>query len=220
MSVSATPDPDGNEPSRPRRRYDSSLRRERAAETRERIVAAGSALVHDFPRWDWRGLTFRAVAERAGVGERTVYRHFGTERELHDAVMHRLQEEAGVSYAELGLDDIADVTARAFATLSSFAVARWAAPDPQQPALVAENQRRHDALIGAVGPSTDDWSDTERRAAAAMLDVLWSVPAYECLITAWNLDSDQATRTVGWVIDLVVGAIRAGRRPDLAGPDG
>ena len=60
------------------------------AETRDRILDAGSALVHEFESWDWRPLTFRAVAERAGVGERTVYRHFATEQALHAAVMERL----------------------------------------------------------------------------------------------------------------------------------
>ena len=43
------------EPNRPRRRYDSPLRRERGAQTRERIVAAGSALAHSFTTWDSGG---------------------------------------------------------------------------------------------------------------------------------------------------------------------
>jgi len=42
------------------------------------VIAAGSELVRQLPSWDWREVTFRAVAERAGVGERTVYRHFPT----------------------------------------------------------------------------------------------------------------------------------------------
>src|SRR5436305_10897149 len=57
------------------RRYDSPLRRERAAQTRDSIISAGAELVHEFSSWDWRKLTIRAVAERAGVHERTVYRH-------------------------------------------------------------------------------------------------------------------------------------------------
>ena len=61
--------------------------------------------MHEFDSWHWNALTFRAVAERAGVGERTVYRHFPTERHLHDAVMARLEEEAGVTYEDLELAD-------------------------------------------------------------------------------------------------------------------
>jgi AcrR family transcriptional regulator len=220
MIVPATPGKDGSEPAPRRRGYDSPLRRERAAQTRERILDAGSALVHGFPTWDWQGLTFRAVAERAGVGERTVYRYFPTERDLHDAVMRRLEEEAGVTYEGLELDGLADVTARAFATLSSFAVSRWDTQSPQQPTLLAEDQRRHDALVGAVTARTTGWSDTQRQMAAAMLDVLWNVPSYERLITAWNLDGEQATRAVTWAIGLLVEAIRDGRRPGSSYSDG
>jgi AcrR family transcriptional regulator len=219
MSMSAIPDREPGEPTRPRRRYDGTLRRQQAAQTRERILAAGSALVHSFPTWDWRGLTFRAVAERAGVGLRTVYRYFPTERDLHDAVMRRLQEEAGVSYEDLDLDNLTDITARSFATLPSFAVTQWPAQAPQQPTLVAEDQRRRDALIAAVAAPTADWPETQRQMAAAMLDVLWHVPSRERLITAWNLDSAQATQAITWVIGLLVDAIRHDRHPGSGDAD-
>ena len=75
-----------------------------------------------FTTWDWHELTFRAVAERAGVSERTVYRHFPTERHLHDAVMARLEDEAGIAYEDVDLDNLADVTARVFASLQRFAI--------------------------------------------------------------------------------------------------
>src|ERR1700746_1952576 len=90
-----------------RRRYDSPLRRRRAAETRERIVSAGATLVRSFTTWDWKELTFRAVAQSAGVSESSVYRHFANERELRDAVMQRLGEEAGVTYEGVTLDAVA-----------------------------------------------------------------------------------------------------------------
>jgi hypothetical protein len=34
------------------------------------------------------------------------------------------------------------------------------------------------------------------------------------MISAWNLDGDQATRTVSWVMGLLADAIRDHRRPD------
>ncbi|EFC83598.1 TetR/AcrR family transcriptional regulator [Parafrankia sp. EUN1f] len=218
MSVPATPAENGGQ-ARARRRYNSPVRRERAIQTRERIVTAGSELVHGFPVWDWSDLTFRAVAERAGVGERTVYRHFPTEVDLHGAVMRRLQEEAGVTYDNLGLDRLTEITARSFATLSSYAVARWDRTEPHQPALVAEDQRRRDALLAAVAPHSVGWSDDERAAAAGMLDVLWNVPTYERLVRTWNLTPSTATEAVSWVLDLVVEAIRAGHRPGTGRPE-
>ena len=108
---------------RQRRRYDSPLRRQRAAETRERIIVAGAELLHGFPIWNWRALTVRSVAARAGVNERTVYRYFATERELRDAVLIRLEEEAGVSLEGLSLEDVPDITARILEYVSSFPLA-------------------------------------------------------------------------------------------------
>jgi AcrR family transcriptional regulator len=200
----------GRSSAEPRRAYNSPLRRQRAAETRTRIVAAGSALVHGFPTWDWRDLTFRAVAERAGVSERTVYRHFATEQDLHRAVMQRLEEEAGVTYEGLQLEDLAGVTARVLGALSSFAVG--ATPEPADP-FPEEGRRRQDALLAAVAALGDEWAPTERVMVAAILDVLWAIPSYERLISAWDLHADESIEAVTWVIALVVEAARAGRRP-------
>jgi hypothetical protein len=54
--------------------------------------------------------------------------------------------------------------------------------------------------------------------AAAAVDAYWSVQVYERMINTWNLDTQQATRAVTWVIDLIQAAVRDGRGPDLAGP--
>jgi AcrR family transcriptional regulator len=200
-----------------RRPYDSPVRRQQVADTRERILAAGSDLVHGFERWDWRELTVRAVAKRAGVSERTVYRHFSHERELHQAVMRRLQEEAGDPLDGLTLDRLPAVVADLFSYLSSFAITSRTTSDPTF-AAVDENRRR--ALVAAVEPSTAEWSETEREMAAALLDALWSVDAYQRLVTVWGLDTGEATRAMSGLTGLLVDAIRAGRRPWASGTDG
>jgi AcrR family transcriptional regulator len=200
-----------------RRRYDTPVRRQKAAGTRERIVGAGSELVHEFASWDWKGLTFRAVAERAGVGERTVYRHFPTERHLHDAVMQRLEEEAGVTYDNVHLPNLGDVTARVFASRRSFA-AEQSVEKLGDPTFVAEDTRRRDALCRAVAEAAPAWSEPERRTVAALLDVLWNLPSYERLVDVWNLSSDDATGAITWLIGRVVQAVRDGERPPMQVP--
>jgi AcrR family transcriptional regulator len=189
-----------------RRTYDNRARQQKAAQTRERIVAAGSELVHAFDSWNWRDLTFKAVAERAGVGERTVYRHFPTERHLHDAVMQRLEAEAGVSYEDVDLSNIDDVTARVFASLQRFSV-RNSVETPQDPTFVGVDVRRRDALMRAVSASAPEWSAGEQRTAAGLLDVLWNVPSYERLVGVWGFDGTDATRAIGWLMGKVVASI-------------
>jgi AcrR family transcriptional regulator len=195
-----------------RRKYDSPVRRRQAAETRERILAAGSELVHGFPRWDWRELTVRAVAQRAGVNERTVYRHFSSERELHEAVIRRLQEEVGNPLDGLTLDGFGDVVAQLFDYLASFAASPRQTTDPT---FVAVDERRRQALVAAVEPGTAAWSDADREMAAALLDALWSVPTYERLVGVWGLDTERATEAVTGLISLLVRSIQDGRRPWL-----
>jgi AcrR family transcriptional regulator len=194
-------------PAPSRRRYDSPTRRQQAAETRERIVSAGADLVRGFRSWDWDGLTFRAVAEQAGVSERTVYRNFPCERHLHDAVMARLEDDAGVSYDGIALDDVAGVTERVFASLHRFAI-EDSGQTPVDPTFAGADARRRDALLQAVSTQAPRWKDAERRVAAGLLDVLWSPTTYERLVREWKLDEAQATGAVEWLIGKVVEAVK------------
>jgi AcrR family transcriptional regulator len=190
-----------------RRQYDSPVRRKRAAETRERIVAAGSALVHSYTTWNWDNLTFRTVAEKAEVSESTVYRHFANERELRDAVMRRLEQEAGVSYEGITLDELPETTRHVFAALSAYAVSAWT-QQMDDPTLITTDRVRTDALLGAVAESSGSLAPEQRQVAAAMLDVLWSVPSYERLVTQWKMDGEQAAAAITWVMGLIVDVLR------------
>jgi len=203
------------EAGRARRAYDSTLRRERAAQTRERIVLAGAELIRGASIRDWRDLTIRAVAERAGVNERTVYRHFANERVLRDEVMHHLEQKVGVDLARMQLEDVAGAAARIFEHLSAYPLDRRR---PLDPTLIEANRRQHDALLAAVEHAAEGWSDPDRILAAATLDVLWSVASYERIVVDWQLDHDDAIRAITWAIGLVEDAIREGRRPARAKP--
>ena len=192
------------------RQYDSPVRRARSAQTRERIVDAACVLLRSSPVRDWGALTIRGVAHEAGVNERTVYRYFANERGLRDAVMHRLEADAGIDLTGLELADIADVAQRIFASASSFP---FEARPPLDPTLTEANLRQREALHDAVAPWTAEWPAEEAAAVAALFDVLWSVGAFERLVVDWQTDPDQAVRTLTWAIELVAEAVRAGRRP-------
>jgi AcrR family transcriptional regulator len=193
-----------------RRRYESPLRQQRASETRDRIVTAGCEILQEASIRDWGALTMRAVAERAGVNERTVYRHFTNERGLRDAVMHRVEEQAGIDLASLRLEDITGVAERIFATVATHPLSPR---PPLDPTLTEASHRQRAALLCALGPHTEDWTDADRTTAAAMFDVLWGVAPYERLVADWGLDSDQAVAGITWVIGLIEEAVREGRRP-------
>jgi AcrR family transcriptional regulator len=210
---SSPPEQDTIEPSTARRRYDSPVRRQQTAETLERIISAGSELVHQLPAWDWTNITASAVGERAGISERTVHRYFPTERKLRDAVIRRLFEESGVSLETLQLDDFANVTTQMFSYLSSFATEPTTAP-VIDPTFAFADQLRCDALKTAVTEVTPEWSDRERENAAAALDILWNLPPYERLRTVWGFDADRSVGAITWLIGLIQEAIQQGRKPN------
>ncbi len=209
----ATPEQKSTDKAVTKRRYNSPLRQQQAAATRERIVAAGAKLVHSYRTWDWTNLTAPAVGERAGVSERTVQRHFSTERQLRDAVLQRMLEESGIALQDLELGHFADVTKRMFAYLSSFAIA----PEPvSDPSFASMDEQRRDALLNAVVRATPGWVDHDRETVAAVLDIFWNPPTYERLVAVWGLDSERAIRALSWLISLTEQAISGARRLDLS----
>jgi len=152
----------------------------------------------------------RAVASLAGVNERTVYRYFANERELHDEVMHRLEQQSGIDLNEFRLGDVVDATARILGAVSAHPLERRA---PLDPTLAETGERTREALRRAVAGEADRWSPSEQAVGAAMLDVLWSVASYERLTVDWQLDQEQIVDGVTWVVDLIKRAIEDGHRP-------
>ena len=67
------------EPTEPRRKYQSRLRQQQAADTRGAMVAAAREL---FVALGWQGTTIAAVARKAGVSPESVYAVFGTKAAL------------------------------------------------------------------------------------------------------------------------------------------
>lgn len=193
-----------------RRRYDSPVRRLRAAASRARIIVGAAELARELPSWDWGSLTIQAVADQAGVSRRTVYRHFASEAVLHGALADRLLDEAGVSYEGLTLDHLPEVTGRVFSAVAKFAATPWAVVPAAFPALDAD---RLDALRSAVDAEVPDWADADRGMAAAALDIVWSVASYEILLRDWKLPPVDAVRVQRWLHELVTGALRAGEKP-------
>jgi AcrR family transcriptional regulator len=175
----------------PRRRYDSSRRRDQAAATRRAILAAAQRL---FERDGYTATSMAAIAREAGVAVKTVYLAFETKSGLMRAVWHLLlrgDEDAApvanrawylevlnetdpVRKLELNARNAVAVKLRAGALMEAIRTAAPADPD------VAELWRRiqsdfHDnqralveglARTGSLRPELDVDSAT---------DVLWTI---------------------------------------------
>lgn len=171
------------------RKYDNSRRQNTA---HERVLEAALSVARETGTWNWDGITFKAVSDAAGVSERTVYRHFPAQRDLHEAMMARINEQAGISYDDLTLTTFPDMVDRLFRSMATFA--RRPPRSSPTPTMIAMDDERIEALLSATG------GDVRH---AAVLDLLWSTATYERLAQRWGMSLDQAAETISWVAGLV-----------------
>jgi len=194
-----------------RRHYDSPDRRQRVAETQERIVAAGAELTRELSGSNRDDVTFRSVAVRAGVSERTVYRHFPSEFALRDAIAGRLELQAGVSYEGLSIDQVTALALRVFSSMPP-----CGSRGKREVTAPTSDRRRQDGILSAVTGTATGWSGREQRLVAAVLDVLCSMPTFERLTSKWRMDGLDVLAACEWAVGLVVDGIRNDRRPTNA----
>ncbi len=182
-----------------RRAYHSPLREEQTAGTRSRIVDACVGLIRDK-----RELTFAAVARRAGVQERTVYRHFSTKDALEAAVWRWIIEN--LTQADLTAsseDELVSAMRRSFTGFDAGAgLIEAMLHSPQGLAIRQSQQTVRRAMFercarSAVPGAGDDTCTS----LAATLQLLYSATAWDQLRSFWGMDAEAGA-------DLVENAIR------------
>ncbi|MYM64046.1 TetR/AcrR family transcriptional regulator [Pseudomaricurvus sp. HS19] len=206
----------GNKDDSSRRAYNSPLRRQQTEQTRQKIVHAGAELVRSFDTWDWTNLTCKAVSERAGISERTVYRHFSTERHLRDAIMQELMQQTGINLEQIELQNFAAITTHVVENFATFAVPRTTVEDPT---LLSIAEARREALLQAVQRATPNWTHRDQTMAAALLDQFWSPMPFESMTADWGMDLQQTITAITWVIKLINDAINSNNQPGASSGD-
>jgi len=189
--------------------YRSPLRQAQAAQTRERIECAAADLLGEGSAAD--SITFRAVAERAGVTEMTVYRHFPT----REALMHGLWHQINARMAPgIGMPDNIDALLAQHAAL-------FAGFDRQAPQIVASlvteqgremrtslNEQRCKAFRGIAREAAPTLSPAECTRAAAVLQLLHSAHAWMSLREQWGLDGREIGAATRWAIETLLADLR------------
>ncbi|HSI99200.1 MAG TPA: helix-turn-helix domain-containing protein [Patescibacteria group bacterium] len=184
------------------RRYRSELREQQSVATRERILDATTRVLA-------KGLaevTVPAVAREAGVSVPTVYRHFGTKRDLLAALQPHLQRRAGIdriappdsidglrgTLVSLigGMDGLDDVARAALASPAGEEVRRIHAPN---------RFRLGRTIVDGVAP---ELPEADRDRVARLLLVMTSSSA----LRMWR---EQLGRSVEEIADEIDRAVRA-----------
>jgi len=189
---------------KPNRPYESSLRDEQAQETRDRILAATGRILA-------RGiadLSIPAIAREAGVSVPTVYRHFGTKRNLLDAIYPYAIRRSGSGELPMptSIDDYRDTVRAVFERVDSFDDidrAVVASPGAEQIRRMGMESRVAMArqIANTIAPElTDD--DRERLARLAIL--LSTTASARMLREHLGLSLEEAVDEVEWVIRAII----------------
>lgn len=190
----------------PVRRYRSELRNEQAEATRSRILDAALRVMA-------RGiasLSVPAVAREAGVSVPTVYRHFGTKRDLLAAIFPHVVGRAGLdelvpprSIDELGsgvralferLDAAGDLARAAHASPAIEEVRRV-----DMPARLDFSRRLADSVVPKLARG-------DRDRIARLLTILISASALRVWRDHLRSSVDEAADDIDWVIRAAIAA--------------
>ncbi len=184
-----------------------TLREAKADLVRTRVVQGVASLLDA-----GRPLTFKEVAEEAGVPERTVYRHFPTRAALLAAVFEWTNGQIGFDgprpTTEQGVVALVRQAFRGFDDLAPVVRQMLIEPDGRRARLadVAERRRAAVELVRNEVPGLD--RSTAVRVAAAV-QVLTVAATWQSLHEYWDLDGADAGETSALAIELLLEGARA-----------
>jgi AcrR family transcriptional regulator len=167
-------------------------------EARARILDAFIALLTEGAE----DLSHDAVAERAQVGRRTVYRYFPDRAALMDAALLRVRERAGtrVTYPQSAAEllDTLEPIYTGFDSIAPLITMLRTTPQGRQLRL-AQKRQRAASYTHALAQPVENLPPEDRKLATAMLQVLHTTPWLE-MRDHWGLDGRQIARATGWAV--------------------
>ena len=192
------------------RGYHSQLRAHQAAETRTRILDATVRVMAT----GLASLSIPSVAHEAGVSVPTIYRHFGTKRDLLAAVYPHLARRAGLGdvVEPRSMDEFREMVRAIFGRLDSFddlARAAVASPAGEEARRITmpdrfAMSRRFVETIGPTLPAVD------RDRIARIMVVLTTTSSLRMWRDHLGRSADQAVDDVDWVLRSVISTATSG----------
>jgi len=189
------------------RSYTSDLRDRKSQATREAILAAlydlmsGSAAPDD--------IAMEAIAQRAGVQRRTLFRHFSTKDDLLAAFWQWLNTRIGASPTPHTADDILDGPAQAFPRFDAHEAAIRAALHSRtgREMRAGTVAGRRAVFAQALAPALAGLAPEEARKVEALAHLLYSASAWEVLKDYGGFSGAQAGETASWALKVILSAV-------------
>ena len=186
----------------------TSIRQAHKDLTRERIL---DAAIKTMERDKDTPLTIAAVAQRAGVTERTVYRHFATRDALVKAVWPRMQAEV----QSLGFPRRAEALIRTPLRLfprfdEREALVRASVySEAGREVRLSSNPERQASMLDCVEDALPQLSPATTRRRAAVVQLINSAYGWSVLKDFWDLDGEEAGQAAAEAIAVLLGRRQA-----------
>ena len=197
------------------RPYSSPLRDSQVQRTRDLILDALTELLSEQPSDQ---VSTREIAERAGVSQPTVYRHYPDRQALLEGLADRvtLRWDASTGGRRWrSLDDLAASAVEDLAITEAHAVEAIAEAvlnaDPRR--LSRASRERSEELRQLVVESFPEYSEREHLRITALLRIIYSVQSWLRMREEFGIPGTESGPVLGWAIQTLVDEIRAGRFP-------
>ncbi|WP_348840408.1 TetR/AcrR family transcriptional regulator [Xanthobacter sp. KR7-65] len=184
-----------------------SLRDEQARVTRERILEAVGAI---FEREPDAAFSFDDLSKEAGVGRRTIFRHFKDKDELLDAFLSRTNERLGVPVWPTCEADLVDLPPDLFEALekNSGTVHALNVSVAGREVRLRDNAARQAAFRKSLKAASKGLSPQEKAYLEAVVHLLFTTSAWQIMKDHWNLQGRDAGKASAWAIGILLDAIK------------
>jgi AcrR family transcriptional regulator len=201
-----------------RRTYSSPLREHQAQRTRDLILDALTDLLSEMSAGE---ITTREIAERAGVSQPTVYRHFPDRNALLEGLTARIvaaMEASGGEGELTTLDDLAPRAERGLALTEAHAVEATAEAvlnaDPRR--LSTDSRARSAELLRVVADSLPEYDERDHLRITALLRNLYTVQTWLRMREEFGIPGEESGPIVAWAMSTLVREIKVGNFPRAA----
>lgn len=192
--------------------YDSPLRRRQQAATRDAILEGVALLVEE---GGLEAVSFAAVAARAGVQERTVYRHFASRTALLEAFWIWINEQAGIPGFPVQERDLTEKPPAFFQGFDRRArmMAALVFSQDGRDFRLRVNEERQKAYRAVLAGRTAGFDPVTRTQVCAVIQLLYGATAWATMRDYWQLEGKASGEAVAWAIGRLLAAVSAGDVP-------
>jgi AcrR family transcriptional regulator len=182
----------------------TSIRQEYKEQTRTCILDAAVELIEEAGE---APLTIMAVADRAGVTDRTVYRHFETRDALVRATWSHMQQRVASRGFPRTAEEMVQSPPRLFPRFDAArGLVRASLYSPAGLDMrMSSNDERREATLASVTDAFPIADQNWLRRRAAIAQLINSAYAWEVMSQYWGLDGDEAGKAASEALAVLLG---------------